>query len=76
MTRERAKEIQRLDELLEDAGIKLSSVATDISGVFGRAMVGSAGRRRTEPSRAGRAGQAQVALEDPGADRGVDRPVW
>ena len=39
MTRERAKEIQRLKKLLEDAGIKLSSVATDISGVSGRTML-------------------------------------
>ncbi len=39
VTRERAKEIQRLEKLLEDAGIKLSSVATDISGVSGRAML-------------------------------------
>jgi transposase len=39
MVRERAKEIQRLEKLLEDAGIKLSSVATDISGVSGRLML-------------------------------------
>jgi len=39
MVRERAKEIQRLEKLLEDAGIKVSSVATDISGVSGRAML-------------------------------------
>jgi len=37
--RARAKEIQRLEKLLEDAGIKLSSVASDISGVSGRAML-------------------------------------
>ena len=39
MVRTRAKEIQRLEKLLEDAGIKLSSVASDISGVSGRAML-------------------------------------
>ena len=39
MTRERGREIQRLEKLLEDAGIKLSSVATDISGVSGRLML-------------------------------------
>ena len=39
VVRERAKEIQRLEKLLEDAGIKLSSVASDISGVSGRAML-------------------------------------
>lgn len=39
ITRERARESQRLEKLLEDAGIKLSSVAADISGVSGRAML-------------------------------------
>ncbi len=39
LVRERAREIQRLEKLLEDPGIKLSSVATDITGVSGRAML-------------------------------------
>jgi transposase len=39
IVRERAREIQRLEKLLEDAGIKLSSVASDITGVSGRAML-------------------------------------
>jgi len=39
ITRERGREIQRLEKLLEDAGIKLSSVASDIAGVSGRAML-------------------------------------
>lgn len=37
--RERAREVQRLEKLLEDAGIKLSAVASDITGVSGRAML-------------------------------------
>jgi transposase len=39
ITRERAREAQRLEKLLEDAGIKLSAVASDILGVSGRAML-------------------------------------
>ena len=39
ITRERTREVQRLEKLLEDAGIKLSLVATDIMGVSGRAML-------------------------------------
>jgi len=39
ITRERTKEIQRLEKLLEDAGIKLSAVASNIIGVSGRAML-------------------------------------
>jgi transposase len=36
---ERTREIQRLEKLLEDAGIKLSSVASRTLGVSGRAMI-------------------------------------
>lgn len=39
ITRERGREVQRREKLLEDAGIKLSSVASDILGVSGRAML-------------------------------------
>ena len=39
ITRERGREVQRLEKLLEDAGIKLSSVASDIMGVSGRLML-------------------------------------
>ena len=39
ITRERGREVQRLEKLLEDAGIKLSAVASDIMGVSGRAML-------------------------------------
>jgi transposase len=39
ITRERSREVQRLEKLLEDAGIKLSVVASDIFGVSGRAMM-------------------------------------
>ncbi len=39
ITRERTREIQRLEKFLEDACIKLSSVASDITGVSGRLML-------------------------------------
>ncbi len=39
ITRERGREVQRLEKLLEDAGIKLSAVASDITGVSGRLML-------------------------------------
>jgi len=39
LTRERSRHAQRLEKLLEDALIKLSTVATDLMGVSGRAMV-------------------------------------
>jgi transposase len=39
VTRDRGREIQRLEKLLEDAGIKLTSVATDVVGVSAREML-------------------------------------
>jgi transposase len=39
ITRERTREIQRLEKLLEEGCIKLSSVASDITGVSGRLML-------------------------------------
>ena len=36
---ERTREVQRLDKVLQDAGIKLSCVATRVLGVSGRAML-------------------------------------
>ncbi len=39
VVRERAREAQRLQKLLEDAGIKLDSVATDIQGLSCRRMI-------------------------------------
>jgi transposase len=41
ITDERSREVQRLEKMLEDSGIKLSSIATDITGVSGRAMLQS-----------------------------------
>jgi transposase len=39
LTADRARQVQRLEKLLEDALIKLGTVATDIMGVSGRAML-------------------------------------
>ena len=50
MTRERGRDIQRLEKLLEDAGIKLSSVASDITGVSSRLMLQALIDGRRDPS--------------------------
>jgi transposase len=39
LTRERTREAQRLEKLLEDSGIKLSAVASEVLGVSGREML-------------------------------------
>jgi len=39
LVQERTREVQRLEKVLEDAGIKLSTVASKLLGVSGRAMI-------------------------------------
>jgi transposase len=48
--RDRAREVNRLCKVLEDAGIKLTSVATDVLGVSGRAMVNALVAGTTDPT--------------------------
>src|SRR5437870_9195634 len=48
--RERARAVQRIQKLLEGANIKLSSVATDILGVSGRAMLSALAAGETDPA--------------------------
>lgn len=50
LVHDRTRQVQRLHNVLEDAGIKLSLVATDILGVSGRAMLTAliAGQRDPE----------------------------
>ena len=49
LTDERVREINRLQKLLESANIKLSSVATDVMGVSGRAMLEALLSGNTDP---------------------------
>jgi transposase len=46
---ERTRESQRLDKILQDAGVKLSSVASDLLGVSGRAMLKALVQGTTDP---------------------------
>ena len=54
LTHDRSRQVQRLEKLLEDALVKLSTVATDIMGVSGRAMIealiAGSGMRRCSPA--------------------------
>ena len=47
---DRAQEVNRLYRLLEDAGIKLASVATDVMGVSGRAMLAALLQGQSDPT--------------------------
>jgi transposase len=48
---DRTRQVQRLHNVLEDAGIKLSLVASDIMGVSGRAMITALIRGERDPQR-------------------------
>jgi hypothetical protein len=48
---ERTREANRLHKLLEDTGIKLASVAPDMLGISGRAMLEVLGQGTTDPAR-------------------------
>jgi transposase len=50
LKRDRARQIHRLEKILEDAGIKLSSVATDIMGQSGRAMLDALVEGKADPA--------------------------
>ena len=62
LTRERSREMQRLEKLLEDAGIKLSAVASDIIGRVRARHAGGVDRRQPRPRRTGRPGQTPAAV--------------
>jgi transposase len=48
--RDRTREVNRLHRVLEDAGIKLSTVATDVMGASGRAMLEALLHGTTDPA--------------------------
>jgi transposase len=50
LTDERTREANRLHKLLQDAGIKLASVANDVLGVSGRAMLEALVAGTTDPA--------------------------
>jgi transposase len=49
LTDERSREVNRVQKVLEDANLKLSSVATDVMGVSGRAILNELLAGNTDP---------------------------
>jgi transposase len=49
LIRERASEVNRLHKVLEDAGVKLATIASDIMGVSGRKMLAALVSGTTDP---------------------------
>jgi len=67
--------VQRIEKVLEDTGIKLSSVASDIVGVSGRLMLQALIDGQGDPTVIAELAQRRAAGEDPRPDRSPDRPV-
>ena len=68
LVRDRARHVQRLQKVLETANLKLSSVATDITGVSARAMLEELAGGATDPAvladlARGRLREKRAALE-------------
>lgn len=73
--RERAQKMQLLEKLLKEAGIKLMSVATDISGVSGRPMLEALIAVQPDPAALAELSTRRLRSKITGADRGPYRPV-
>lgn len=64
LVQERVRQVNRVQKLLEGANIKLASVASDIFGVSGRAMLEELIAGQTDPAVYGRVGQGPAAEEN------------
>ena len=77
-TRDRSQEVNRLQKVLEDAGVKLTSVLTDVMGVSGRAMVEALIAGTTDPQVLADLARGQLRKKLPALQRalvGQFRPV-
>lgn len=62
---ERTRESQRLDKILQDAGIKLSSVASDIRGVSGRTILAALVAGQTDGQQLAELAKGQLRKKRP-----------
>ena len=73
--RDRQREAGRLHKLLEDTGIKLDCVASDLLGKSGRAMLAALIDGTTDPEVLAELALGQTAREAPRAQRSAPRPL-
>jgi transposase len=75
LIRARTAEVNRLHKVLEDAGVKLATVATDVMGGVRAGDDARPDRRGGRPGHAGRVGQGPAADQAGAAAQGADRAV-
>jgi transposase len=73
---ERQREVNRLHKLLEDAGIKLSLVASDTLGASGRAMIEALIRGERDPAVLAELAEGRLRQKLPSAAPGAARPLY
>ena len=75
LTAERSRHAQRLEKLLEDALIKLSTVATDMMGVSGRAMIEALIAGERDPQVLAELARGRMRVKHAALVRGADGPL-
>jgi transposase len=70
--RDRAQEVNRLCKVLEDSGVKLSSVASDVLGVSGRAMLQALVEGTTDPTVLAELARGQLRRKLPALRRALE----
>ena len=71
----RTRELQRLSKVLEDAGIKIDSVASSITTLSARDMIEALIAGERDPRVLAELARGRDAEQDPGPDHGLRRPV-
>ena len=72
---DRTREITRLELMLEDASIKLSSVAASLTSVSARAMLAAMIDGERDPRVLAELAKGKMRRKIPAPDRGADRPL-
>ena len=75
LVEERTRVIQRLEKVLQDAGIKLTSVASALLTKSGRAMLEALLAGQDDPDALAELARGRLRAQDPRPARGPGRPV-
>ncbi len=73
---ERAREVNRVQKVLEDANLKLGSVATDVLGVSGRAMIEGIIAGQEDPAVLAQLAKARMRPKIAELQRALSGRVW
>ena len=73
LVQERTREVNRVQGVLERANIKLASVASDIMGVSGRAILAALIEGRADPATMAELAKGRLRSKNPGVGAGPDR---